>query len=167
MKVHLKQTIIALMLCVVIVLTPILLYACGYIMPFNADGTPSERLLLRIEGDYGRSSEGWWYMPAFQDDISIEVCYGAYNETIIFTCSHRGYLGTGVSRQEEIGGVTFRAGSRKIPMAWNNGKVLPLKDALDQGWLTDEDIRKIADLYNGYWDVDWETYDGSFYCPGY
>jgi len=160
--------VVAAVVLVLAILTPILLYAYagGYLMPFDADGQPSERLLRRIEEDYGKAHVD----PSYRsdgDDVSVKVCYGVYNETVVITYACRCCYNPGWSRQYEIGGEVFIAGSREMPVAWRNGEILPLGDAYDQGWLNASDIRSLANKYNDYWNVDWENYDNSFYRPGY
>ena len=157
---------VAAVVLVLAILTPILLYVGGYIMPFDADGQPSERLLRRIEEDYGKAHVDPSY-TSDRDDVSVKVCYGVYNGTVIITYSCRCCRNPTWSKQYEIGEEVFIAGSREMPVAWREGEIISLRKAYDQGWLNAGDLRAIAKKYNDYWDVDWENYDGSFYQPGY
>lgn len=142
---------VAAVVLVLAILTPILLYAGGYIMPFDADGTPSARLLDRIERDYGRDYFGWYYASAIHGKIGIQdASYGTYNGCVPVMLALPAYTVIGTETVADI--VFYYSDSNRIRV-WHEGDFYSMQEAYDRGLLSYENLRAIAEIKNsGYQD---------------
>ena len=136
---------VAAMVLVLAILTPILLYAGGYIMPFDADGQPSERLLNRIKWDL---SIHWASLThSFPKAVGIEYCGAYYNGCVPFLISG---AAMDVLTEETIGGVLFVYADSNTLIVWKSGKFYELEEAYENGWLNQDDLLKIRDDLYAY-----------------
>ncbi len=133
--------IVAAVVLVLAILTPILLYAGGYIMPFDADGTPSARLLNTIKRDLAFA----WSISS--GGITIHMCGGSYNGCVPIMFSS--------SDVDPIDSVTIVDGV-VIPdkgdclAVWRYGKIYSFSEAYENKWLSREDLKKIRDIFETF-----------------
>ena len=140
---------VAAVVLVLAILTPILLYAGGYIMPFDADGQPSERLLNRIERDYGRDYFGWYYIPAIHGEIGIQdASYGTYNGCVPVILGGSGIGSVMTEEWEEVvSGYEFWYSEGYRIKIWYAGNFYNLQEAYDKGLLMEKDLGLIAKIH--------------------
>ena len=139
---------VAAMVLVLAILTPILLYAGGYIMPFDADGQPSERLLNRIERDYGKKLFGTEYDSKKHGEIQILCCYGDYSGSIPVILGGSG-AGDVMTEEwsEKISQYEFWYSERCRIEVWHEGSFYNLQEAYDKGLLMEKDLGLIAKIH--------------------
>jgi len=84
-------------------------------------------------------------VPLTEDEIWVAEYFGTYNNCVVM--SVRGNWGyAGVAWVKDIAGIRFGHGDLgKVPITWKDGSFNTLEDAYDQGWLTKDDIRSIAE----------------------
>ncbi len=141
--------IVAAVVLVLAILTPILLYAGGYIMPFDADGTPSARLLNTIKRDYA-AHYARYGSSCSATDVTISYCGGYYNGCVpVFVDSPAfGYMQ--VVTKETIGGVRFSYSDSHTLKVWRFGKIYTVSEAYENGWLNQDDLYEIRDGFYAY-----------------
>ena len=140
-----RSRVITITVSVVLVLAvvmSIVLYATGYILPYDTDGQPSERLLNTIKRDYALQQN----IP--QDDISILYCCGYYNGCVpvMITASSIGFYPS-VTRVR-IAGVEFAYGDSRELSVWRFGRFYSLSEAYENKWLDHDDLLLICETHN-------------------
>jgi len=137
-------TIVVAVVLVLAILTPILLYAGGYIMPFDADGQPSERLLNRIKRNYAT------YMSRHGRPYSAdEVIFVYYSENCnggVAFVTKRKYPPNIDSHIYIVGGVDLEHSPDDYEIAaWRSGRIYDLGVAYNDGWLDQDDLLEFRD----------------------
>jgi len=140
--------IVAAVVLVLAILTPILLYAGGYIMPFDADGTPSARLLNRIERDYGYKLFGGKYHLAKYGEIQLIYHYGNYNGCVPVILGGSGIGDVMTEEWEEVvSGHEFWYSEGYRIEVWHEGAFYNLQEAYERGLLIEENLEQIAEIH--------------------
>ena len=135
---------VAAVVLVLAILTPILLYAGGYIMPFDADGQPSERLLNRIKRNYVTFMSRL-DRPYSTDEVIFVYYSENYNGCVAFVTKPK-YPPNIDSYIHTIGGVDFECSSDDYEIgAWKSGKIYDLEVAYRNGWLNQDDLLEFRD----------------------
>ena len=132
---------VAAMVLVLAILTPILLYAGGYIMPFDADGQPSERLLNRVKRDIASDRR------CSDNRITIQMCGGHYNGCVPVMFSSLD--------SDPIDGATVVSGvvipdKGNFIAVWRDGRIYTFSEAYENKWLSRDDLDQIRDVFDMY-----------------
>jgi len=81
------------------------------------------------------------------EDVLIEVYYGTYNGSIPVTMDVKGVGYAGNMRPIVVADINFLFNGPNEIIVWQEGKFYELHEAYDFGWLTQEDLRELADLH--------------------
>ena len=110
-------------------------------------GYQNERLMNRIENDYASARfQAERFNPLFTGKWWVDYCYGVYGDCV--PVMMEGYIINQASREEEIGNIVIQYKNGNFITVWKNGKFYSLKEAYEKGFLSDEELKKIADIHN-------------------
>jgi len=86
--------------------------------------------------------------PLAKKDIWVTEYYGTYNGCVVVSVG--GYWAyPGVGWEVDIAGIRFGHGNlAKKPTTWKDGSFNDLQGAYDQVWLTQDDLRSIAEYFS-------------------
>lgn len=113
----------------------------------ETSGYQDEWLMNRIENDYASAQfEKHRFNPLFQGPWWVEYCYGVYGDCV--PVMMEGWITTHAERDDEIGNVVIHYRDGSSIDVWNNGEFYSLREAYEQGFLTEDDLKKIADIHN-------------------
>ena len=113
----------------------------------ETSGYQDERLVSRIENDYASVQfQEHRFNPLFQRPWWVDYCYGVYGECV--PVMMEGYIVNQASREEKIGSIVIQYKDGNSIIVWKNGKFYSIKEAYENGFLTVEDLKKIADIHN-------------------
>ena len=147
-----RARVIMITVSVVLVLAvvmSIVLYATGYILPYDADGTPSARLLNTIKREYAAH---WEHPREFisAKDVRILYCGANYSGCVpVFIDTNRsGYYQ--VLTEERIGGILFTYSDSHTLEIWRFGRFYTLSEAYERGWVDSDDLLEIRDGFYAF-----------------
>ena len=118
------------------------------IIPIDFNDTDLERQIRQDYLDVLHSSDIPFERDKTIDDVSVVAYYGNYNGSVpvMMRVYGRGYIG--VDRCRVIADIEFAVSGNFITV-WKDGQFYSLEEAYNLGFLTQEDLRDIADLHNG------------------
>ncbi len=125
------------------------LVGCSYLSASDAQvEMPSEALLEQVKEDYYlflyQSLDGY----DSEKSVKVNCCYGVYNDCVAVIISELDEQFPQWEVYEEVAGVTFRYGVGNKIKIWRNGSFYSLQEAYDQEFITEKDLRVIAEVHN-------------------
>ena len=112
----------------------------------TTSGYQDEGLMSRIENDYASVQfQEHRFNPMFQGSWWVDYCYGVYGDCVPVMIG--GWITTQAGWDDEINNVVIHYHNGSSIDVWKNGEFYSLREAYEQGYLTEEDIREIADIH--------------------
>ena len=81
------------------------------------------------------------------DNVRIEYYLGEYSGCDVLYITDDNSMYATVIMKETIAGYTFTYGSSQVPCVYKNGDFTVLKAAYENGWITKDDVRDLAEKH--------------------
>ena len=117
----------------------------GPIVPIDFNDTELGRQIRQDYLDELHSSGVWYLLDQTIDDVWITSYYGIYNGSVPLMITNRGAGYSGEVKTIVVADIKFTFGGN-IMSVWKEGEFYSLEEAYNLGFLTQEDLRGIADL---------------------